>query len=280
MGRVDARSAFQESGVGAPAAALADKLLPLGDEAGFRPSRDVDTVVFASYASTVADAAVVIRGTFDVQRLTAATQTKSGAPIVRGAYQGQQTFAVGSIAYAVLTSKTIVVGAGDGLRRVLDRFATGTFDVALPPWVVQTLQTQGAEIAVAGDFATQPIASAAMGSVKLPWLQGLRTARIIGNFAKPGMNVAATLGYGIPQQAEAAVQGVRFVDNWLKVLGPLLGGIRLQNLEVNTDQSDLRCKFSLDDASLSSLLALLPRFLPLSSSASTPASPSSSPPSQ
>jgi hypothetical protein len=273
-GNVDARALFADETVASQLASLSDRLVPLGDDAGFRASRDVDRVVFAAYATTGSDVAAILRGRFDVAKITAATHAKNGAPIVRGTYAEQATYTVGGIAYAVLTPSTVVAGTGDGLRRVLERVHAGTFDRALPPWVNETLETNGADVAAVADFATQPVASAAIGSLKLPWLQGLRTARVLAGFPKPGaggtsppppahgLTVAATLGYGVPQQADAAAHGVRFVDGWLKLIGPLLGGIRLQNLEVTTEQSDLRCKFAVDDQALGSLLALVPRLLP------------------
>ena len=88
-------------------------------------------------------------------------------------------------------------------------------------------------------------------------------ARIVGNFAPPGVNVAATLTYVGQDQAQAAADGVRSVDVWLNMLGPLLGGVRLQNFEVTAEALDLRCKFALDDQALRSMLALAPRFLPM-----------------
>jgi hypothetical protein len=271
-GNLDARALFDQSAIGPRLAALGDRLLPLGDDVGFRASRDVDRVVFAGYATTGADVAVVVRGRFDEAKIAAATRAKDGSAIVRGAYAGRTTYSVGGSSYAVLTAKTVVVGTGDGLHRVLERVQAGTFDRALPPWVAETLESKGAQVAVAGDFAMQPIASAAIGSLRLPWLRGMRMARGIGNFAPPGMNFAATLSYGVPQQAEAGADGVRFVDGWLKLLGPLLGGIRLQNLDVTTDRSDLRCKFAVDDQSLESLLALASRLLPAYSSSASPSS--------
>jgi hypothetical protein len=95
----------------------------------------------------------------------------------------------------------------------------------------------------------------------LGWAKGLRVARIIANFEPPGMNVAATLTYGDPAQAQGAVDGVRFVDGWLTVLGPALGSVRLQNLQVFADTNDVRCKFAVDDRTLRALLALVPRLL-------------------
>jgi hypothetical protein len=55
---------------------------------------------------------------------------------------------------------------------------------------------------------------------------------------------------------------VHFVDGWLKMLGPLLGGVRLQNLEVTADAKDLRCKFAVDDHTLRTVLILAPHLLP------------------
>src|SRR5947209_8302543 len=59
-GNVDARSLFGDATVAAELSALSDKLVPLGDDAGFLPSRDVDRVVFAGYASTGADVAAIV----------------------------------------------------------------------------------------------------------------------------------------------------------------------------------------------------------------------------
>jgi len=157
--------------------------------------------------------------------------------------------------YCVLTAKTVVAGTGDGVRRVLERVKDNKVERAIPPWVDETLSTPGAQLALAADFTSQPVAAAALGSVPLPWLTGLRVARVIGNFEKPGMNVAATLSYGDPQQASSAADGLRTADGRLKVIGPLLGGIALQNLDVAADGKDMKCKFAVDDQTLGHLVA-------------------------
>ena len=177
-------------------------------------------------------------------------------------YAGRATYSVGAVQYAVLTSKTIVAGTGDALRRVLERVESGALARAMPPWMVDTLETKGAELALAADFETQPIASAAIGSVGLAWLEGLRLARVIGNFEARGMNVAGTLTYAQPERAQAAADNLRSLGGLLRTFGPLLGGVRLQNLEVTTDANDLRCKFAVDESSLRTLLSFAPRFLP------------------
>lgn len=262
VANANARALFDEGSVGGQLAGLAARLVPFGEDAGFQASRDVDRVVFASYATGGADYAVVLSGRFDAAKIDAKTTTTGGSPIVRGVYAGRTTYTAGTIQYSVLTAKTLVAGSGDGLRRVLERVQAGTLDRNVAPWVVETLETKGAQLALAADFQSSPIAAAAIGSVNLPWLSGMRMARVIGNFEPPGMNFAATLSYADPQQAQAAADGLHTIERWLGVLGPALGGIRLQNVEVTTQESDLRCKFALDDQALRATLALAPRFLP------------------
>ena len=261
VANVDARGIFDGTTVGPQIAALADRLVPLGDEAGFEAKRDVDRVVGAAYALTGADVVSIVSGRFDETKIAAVTKARNGAPITKTMYSGHATYAVGPSVYTVLTGKTLVAGTTDGVRRVLDKIATGKIERALPPWVVDTLQTQGAEVAVAGDFATQPLAAAAFGSIRLPWVEGLKVARIIGNFDKPGMNVASTLTYSTPEQASSAADGVRAITGWIKLLGPFLGGISLQNFDVQTAAADVQCKFSLDDQTLGSLMGLGTRLL-------------------
>jgi hypothetical protein len=256
------RAMFDSGPVGAEMAAAAVKLAPLGEQAGFDATHDVDRIALASYATGGIDVVVVLSGRFNESKIEAATTTTSGAPITRGTYAGRATHTAGAFEYSVLSPKTLVAGTGEGFRRLLERVQTGTLDRSMPGWMAETLETTGADVAVAADLETQPVAAAALGSMSLAWLKGMRIARAIGNFGPPGMNVAATLTYGDPDEAKAAVEGVHFVDGWLKMLGPLLGGVRLQNLEVTADAKDVRCKFAVDDHTLRTVLVLAPHFLP------------------
>ena len=261
VANLDAKAMFASASVGAQLAALADTLLPLGPDAGFDAKRDVDRVVLGVYTSTGADAVAVVSGRFDVAKIAATTQGRGGAAVVHATYAGRDTYAVGPAMYSVLTAKTVVAGTGDGVRRALERVQDRKIARATPAWVDETLSTPGAELALAADFTSQPLTVAAIGSVPLPWLSGMHVAKVIGNFEKPGMNVAATMTYGEPAQAESAADGVRAADVWLKVLGTFLGGLSLQNLEVTTDGKDLKCKFAVDDQTLGRLLAFAPRLL-------------------
>jgi hypothetical protein len=253
---VDVRSVVDHASVAAELTELANRFVPVGEEAGFKPARDVDRVVLGGYAGGGTDFAAVLSGRFDEKKIAAATRAPDGEAIVRGVYAGRTTYTAGAVQYAVLTPKTAVSGSGDALRRLLDRLKGGTLARSVPPWMADTLESKGAQVAVAADLSTQPAAAAAVGSLNLGWLKSLRVARVIGNFEPPGMNVAATMTYDDPDQARAAVEGVHVLDGWLKVIGPALGGIRVQDLQATTDAKDARCQFAVDDQTLRTLLAL------------------------
>ncbi len=261
IANLDARAIYGQASVGAELTRLTDSLMPLGDDAGFVPSRDVDRMVIAAYPSTGADVTAILVGRFDPEKMARASRAKTGAPIAKSSYAGFATFTVDAVVYAPLTSKTLLGGTAGGVRRALERLQRGKLERAIAPWMIDTLETKEAAIAVAADFASQPIASASLGAIHLPWLKGMRVARLIANFEPPGVNAAATLTYGDAEQAQAASEGMRSVEVWLKLLAPLIGGIKVQNLELATQGADLTCKFALDDQTLRALLAYAPGFL-------------------
>lgn len=263
LAKAEARAIFDSGAAGAQVAALASMLVPLGEQSGFQAIRDVDRIILAEYATGGVDFAAVFSGRFDPARIALDKTASNGAAIVEGVYAGHTTYTVAAIQYSVLSSRTLVTGNGDGLRRLLDRLSALPVDRAMARWMIDTVETKGAEVALAADFEAQPIASEALGALKLPWLNGMHVARVIGNFEPSGMNVAATLTYADPQQTMTAAEGVRSVDGLLRMLGPLLGGVRLRQLEVVTEEKDLRCKFAVDDETLRTILALAPRFLPM-----------------
>jgi hypothetical protein len=255
--------AIEHAGTGGAAlAAVTDTFLPLGEDAGFVPSRDLDRILVGEYGTTGTDVVGVMSGRFDADKIGSVSKTKGGASIAAGRYVGFAMYTAGTFAYAPLSPHTLVAGTGDGVRRVLDRVHDGNLERAMPPWVVETLQTKGAQIAVAADFTTRPIATVTIGTVSVPWLKGMRVARILGDFSPPGLNVAATLSYADAAHANDAAQGVRLLAGWLKMLAPFVGGATLQNLDVRTEAGDVLCKFAVSDQVLGTLVSLAPRLLP------------------
>ncbi len=265
VGSLDARTMFTSGALGASSESLVDSLVPLPADAGFLASRDLDRVVIGSYVAQEPDIAAVLTGRFDLGKIAGVTVGRNGAPIAKGTYAGFATETVGAVMIAPLTAGTVVTGTPSGVRAVLhriqqSRLAHARLERSLSPETLATLQTPGAQIAIVADFVSQPIAAAALGSVAVAWLKGLRMVRAIGNFDPPGMNLAGTMTYGDPQQAQSAADGVRLADHWLSLLGPLLGGAKLQNLQVNATGNDVGCKVAVDASSLGTLLGLAARF--------------------
>jgi len=262
VARLDLRALYANPAVGPGVAAATDPLLPIGDRSSFLASRDVDGVVVGVYATPGTEIAAVVTGRFDVDRIAHATQAAGGAPITSAVYAGLVTRSAGRATWVALTPRTLVAGTNDGVRFVLDRLGKGPPARSLPPWVTDTLATPGAAGALAADFASQPVAAATLGNLNLPWLSGLRIARVVGNLLPPGLNVAATVTYADPALAQQAAGGMRSADRWLDLFGPLVGGVKLQGFDANAEGTDLRCRFALDTQGIQTLIAMLPRLLP------------------
>jgi hypothetical protein len=236
--------------------------IPLPESAGLIPARDIDRVVVASYPASSPEVAVILSGRFEPAKIQGTTQTRSGTPIVSGTFAGFTTETVGQATLAVLTPKTVVAGTLSGVQAVLDRVRQGQLTRAVPQPVLDTLQTPGAQAALYADFSSQPVAIGSIGMVNLGWLRGLKLVRALADFNPPGLNVAATTTFADPAGAGAAVSGINALNSMLTVLSPAIGGARIQNLQVQAVGSDVTSKFAVDGASLTTLLAMLTRFIP------------------
>jgi hypothetical protein len=258
VARLDARAIYASKGAGAPIAGLIDAFLPLGDDAGMHPSKDIDGIVVGGYGLTGPDVVAVMQGQFDPEAIERTRQTRTGAGIAKGRYDGFTTYDLGSCLLAPLTHRTMIAGTPDGLRRALNRVQDGKFEPPAP-WIRDALTANWAKVALAGDFASQPLSAASVGPVRVPWLQGMRAVQVLADFEPPGLKVSARLSYAGPDQAQTAAQGLRLLDGWLKVFAPLVGGVRVQNLDVTTQASDLACTFAVNEETLRMALSLIPR---------------------
>jgi hypothetical protein len=260
---LDAKAATASASLGPAVATLATAFDPLADDAVFNAQRDVDRIVVGIYGGNSAEWVGVLGGRFDPVRLAAVTQTKSGAPVASAVYGGFTTHAAGTTTYVPLTAHTLLTGSAEGVRRALDRLASGGAERRIPPWMSATLGTPGAQLVAVADLQTDPMAAATVATLDLPWLQHLQVARVIANFGPPGMNVAATLTYPNESEVASAADAVRGLAGWVRTLGPFLGGVQIQGLDVKAQGSDLQGSFALDDHTLRALTALLPRVLPM-----------------
>ncbi len=98
--------------------------------------------------------------------------------------------------------------------------------------------------------------------VKLPWIAGTKEVRVLADVKPPGMEVAATLTYGSGEQASAAADGVKGLGTMLNLLGPLIGGMSVHDLAVETKGADMHCKFAVDEKTLQKLLSMAPHAVP------------------
>lgn len=262
VGTVDARAFFGSQTFGADLAKLVEKYVPLGAEAGFQASRDVDRITFGSYSYQGIDVAAVVVGRFDSAKIkqVAATQapTKGGAPLVTSQYAGRDVYTVSNVGFTLLSDTRAIVGTEQGIRRVLERIKDKRVKRDIAPWMIATVETPSAALAIAGDFATQPIPAEATRQVPSPLVNGLKAMRLVATF-KDGVQLAGSITYADPQAAETASATVKQAANLSKWLA--LFGIKVQNVEIKVEKSDVQISLLVDDQSLRQLLASAPQWL-------------------
>jgi hypothetical protein len=259
---VDARAFYSSDSVGAQVAALSEKAVPLGEEAGFQASRDVDRVVAATYGSEGADAVAVLCGRFDESKITAAAEahktTKAGGTITESDYAGHHVFTVAGGGISVLTPKTALAGTQAAIRRALDRVAAVKATRDLSSWMLETLGTPNAAAAAAIDFS-QPVTSAALASIPLPAAKGVKTLRAVADFKPPGMHVALTLEYADAATASAAASSLKQAVS-LEGLAALTGLVpKLQQVAIASADANVQASFAVDETAMKKLAVLLPQ---------------------
>jgi len=263
LGTVDARAFFGSQTFGAELAKLVEKYMPIGPEADFQASRDVDRVTWASYSYQGIDAAAVIIGRFDEAKIKQAalqkTPTRSGGVLVISQYAGRDVYTVNNVGFTLLSSTKAVAGTESGIRRVLERIKDNRVKRDVAPWMIETVETPGAAAAAAGDFATQPMPAEALRQIPVPFVQSMKALRLLVTFKEPGMQIAGSLTYPDENGATVATEHVKQVANMSKWLA--LFGIKVQNIDVKAEKQDVQVKLEVDDQSLRQLLASAPQWL-------------------
>jgi hypothetical protein len=263
VGTVDARAFFSSQTFGAELAKLVEKYLPIGQEAGFQASRDVDRVTFASYAYQGVDAAAIIVGKFDEAKIKQVaeqhTPTKSGGMLVASQYAGRNVYTISNVGFTVLSPTRAIAGSESGIRRVLERIKDNRVKRDIAKWMIDTVETPGAAAAVAADFATQPMPAEAMRQVPVQFIQTTKAIRVLVTFKDPGMQIAGSLTYADETQAKTYAAQVKETANMSKWLA--LFGIKIQNIDVKQEKADVQVKLEVDDQSLRQVLASAPQWL-------------------
>jgi hypothetical protein len=150
-----------------------------------------------------ADVAGVAVGSFDPKKIEAAAdgvqKTPLGVPVSKSTYAGRALYTADSIGFTILTTRTALFGNQTGIRRALDRIKEGTAKRELPAWAAKVLNPGAAPFAFGSNLKENPVPNALRS--KLPFLDGVETLAVVGNFAPPGVNLAGTLVY--PDEAAA-----------------------------------------------------------------------------
>jgi hypothetical protein len=254
--------AFFASSFGNEANRLAAKYVPLGQDAGFVPQRDLRTLVGGVYSLAGADAVAVAQGDFNPDLIRASADrhamTPLGVPLVHSKYAGNDVYTAGNVGFTVVTNHTMLVGNETGMRRALDRIRDGRLRREVPEWMTKLMENPQASMVFAGDRMNQPHVAAAARTV--PFLNGLMNFRVLGNFQPPGVNLAGTLTYPDAASAAAGASALRNVGQMagaMNVLALFGLGSPLQNLQVQSQDADATFVAAVDGQGLVRLLAFL-----------------------
>jgi len=167
---------------------LAQSRMPLPPSAGFVPTRDLTALYIGLYSMQGADGRGgrhrhfqpaghrAGRGRHDPH----AARRAAGEDDVRAPHPVR----VAQRRVRVLTAHTALFGDETGIRRALDRLSEGRAHHDSPPWVDQLFATANAP--TAGAFDLTAGASAEAAAKNFPFLHGLKTAKVVGNFQSPG----------------------------------------------------------------------------------------------
>lgn len=275
VARIDAPALFQ-SQFGQRLLSIVNSRTPLPPSAGFDPARDLSTVYVGMYSMQGVDVAVVASGTFHQDAIERAadgtTMTPLGAPLVKTTYAKRTMYVSRNVGFSVLTEHTVLLGDETGIRRSLDRLTEGRAHHDLPKSMDNVLKTQNASLAAAFDFAGQPLAGAIVQ--QMPFLRGVRTARLLGNFQPPGLNIAGSLGYPDADTAQAGAQSLLQVNQMLRSYSffmQLAGiGNPIQNLQAAPNGNDTDFVVSIDSRAIEWVLNQLASQLGAPSGSSSP----------
>ncbi len=234
--------------------------LPFAKGAGIVPEKDVEHVIGAMYATVGSDVVFVCKGQFDKEATATEIEEDPTSvmekPIVSVEYSGSRMYVVEQVAMAVLTDQTMVFGTQLGVRRVLERVEEGRLKRELPPWYDALLSDSSSQFKLGIDLDSQPI-PATLGE-KVAFMNGLRAARILGNFRAPGLNLAGTLTYQTPQNAESGAETLSQVREHLERYELLLRTLGIsqpiRRMKAQATGKDVQVVAAIDGENISKLL--------------------------
>jgi len=259
---VDAHAVSANGSVGAQLEALAERFLPIGEEAGFKASRDVDRVVAGAYSSAGVDVAAVLSGRFDEAKIKQAAEAHiqmRGGFLAQAIYAGRTLYTVGDVGFTILTPRTALVGTSAGIRRALDRIRDGHPKREIPSWIQETIDTPNATATVCADFS-QPVAAAAISSLSLSWAKGVDRVQVVVGLEPPGMRTTGTITYADAPSAAAGADGLQHAATMANLVAFTGLTPRLGDLAISAVDTTVHCGFTVDDGALRNLVSLASRY--------------------
>jgi len=266
---LDARALFA-SPFGDKLYQVAQKRTPLPADAGFDAKRDLEKVWLGLYSMQGADAAGVALGTFDRAKIetvaSGTAKTPLGQPITKSTYAKRSLYTAGTLGFSVLTPRTALCGNDTGMRRALDRIEEGRARRQLPPNMEKLFLDPKTPIVAAADLTSSPLPDAARREA--PFLDGVKTISLVGNFDAPGLNLAGTLTYADEAAAARGAQNVAATRSMLDRYAPFMAifGIAqpIKQLQAEAKGADVTFVVAADGVAIGALLdragdLLLPR---------------------
>ncbi len=265
MFAIDLRAFYTSQSAGPMAAQVAEKYFPIGAEAGFSASRDLDRVMGGIYSMQGVDVLATLVGRFDEARITqfaqAKTQTRLGVPVVASTYANRTMFTVADVGFTIISPHLVLSGTKTTIKRALDRIRDARLTHEAPGWMLQTIQTPAAAAALALnlDQTKGGIPLGALTGFPLKGTDGITALRLLGNFQPPGMHIAGSATYADEAHAKAGADGLKslFGSTVFNVAMSALG-VSVQNVTITPAQNDAQIACTLDDASLRNFIGRLP----------------------
>jgi hypothetical protein len=133
------------------------------------------------------------------------------------------------------------------------------------------LTTQRAPLVFVADLKTHPLPNSTRR--ELPFLNGVETASVIGNFEDPGVNLAGTLVYGSEPDAQKGAESLLSARQMLENYGPVLAVLGIpqpvKQLEATPKGKNTEFKIGVDAAAVAILLDRADEFLGVPAQPST-----------
>ncbi len=247
---------------------LVQRLAPLPASTGFEPRRDLQRLYVGLYSMQGIDLAGVAVGAFDQEAIARAAErsdrTLQGVPIVKSSYAERTLYTAQNLGFVVLTARTALFGNETGIRRALDRIDEARVEKQIPVWAADLLENPNASMVAALNLRAQPMTDAAQK--KLPFLMGMQSVRLLGNFEPPGVNVAGTAAYEDAAAAQRGEAAMRDYHAMLQTLGYFSAWVGLpqpvKRLETRSEGDEVKFVVGIDAQAMGTLLDFAASALP------------------